>query len=134
MVRGLNKVLLIGNLGKDPELKYLPSGVPVTTFSLAVSRAWRTPEGEQREETEWFRCVAWRHLAETANQYLRKGRRIYVEGRLGTRRWQDEAGQDHSVTEVELDELLMLDGRPDYPPLPGVAPPDADAEDGDLPF
>ncbi len=134
MVRGLNKVLLIGHLGQDPELKYLPSGVAVTTFSLAVSRNWRTPDGEQREETEWFRCVAWRQLAETATQYLRKGRQVYVEGRLRTRRWQDETGQDHSVTEVDLDELLMLDGRAGHSPLEGATTPDAEEGDEDLPF
>src|SRR5215204_1962610 len=113
MARGLNKVQVIGNLGKDPELKYLPSGVPVTTFAVAASRAWRTAEGDEREETEWFRCVAWRQLAETANTYLAKGRLVYVAGRLRTRRWQDEAGHDHSVTEVEVAELIMLDSRPD---------------------
>ena len=134
MVRGLNKVLLIGHLGKDPELKYLASGVPITTFTLAVSRGWRTPDGEQRDKTEWFHCVAWRQLAETTNQYLRKGRRIYLEGRLHTRRWQDEAGHDHSVTEVELDELLMLDGRPDHSLPEGAAAAEAVEDDGDLPF
>jgi single-strand DNA-binding protein len=127
MARGLNKVQVIGNLGQDPDLKYLPSGVPVTTFSVAATRTWRTPEGDERDETEWFRCVAWRQLAETANAYLQKGRLVYVAGRLRTRRWQDEAGQDHSVTEVEVDELIMLDSRPD--PSHPAPPPDGEAED-----
>jgi single-strand DNA-binding protein len=111
MPRGLNKVMLIGNLGKDPEMKYTPSGVPVTTFSVAVSRSWRTPEGENREETEWFRIVAWRKLAETCNEYLRKGSKVYIEGRLQTRKWQDQQGQDHYSTEVQADEMVMLDSR-----------------------
>jgi single-strand DNA-binding protein len=111
MPRGLNKVMLIGNLGADPEMKYTPSGVPVTTFRVAVSRSWRTPEGENKEETEWFRIVAWRKLAEVCNEYLRKGSKVYVEGRLQTRKWQDQQGQDHYSTEVQADEMMMLDSR-----------------------
>jgi|SRR3954471_3055206 len=111
MARGLNKVMLIGNLGKDPEMKYTPSGVPVTTFSVAVSRSWRTPEGENREETEWFRIVAWRKLAEVCNEYLRKGSKVYLEGSLKTRKWQDQQGQDHYMTEVQADQMMMLDSR-----------------------
>src|SRR4051812_28004590 len=111
MPRGLNKVMLIGNLGADPEMKYTPSGVPVTTFRVAVSRSWRTPEGENREETEWFRVVAWRKLAEVCNEYLRKGSKVYIEGRLQTRKWQDQQGQDRYSTEVQADEMMMLDGR-----------------------
>lgn len=113
MARGLNKVMLIGNLGKDPEMKYTPSGVPVTTFSVAVSRSWRTPEGENREETEWFRIVAWRKLAETCNEYLRKGMRVYIEGRLQTRKWTDQQGQERYTTEVDAQEMVMLSGRED---------------------
>src|SRR6476661_3478126 len=111
MARGLNQVMLIGNLGKDPEMKYTPSGVPVTTFSVAVSRSWRTPEGENREETEWFRIVAWRKLAEVCNEYLRKGSKVYLEGSLKTRKWQDQQGQDHYMTEVQADQMMMLDSR-----------------------
>ena len=121
MARGLNKVLLIGYLGRDPEVKTLPSGVPLATCSVAVSRAWRTPEGDLREETEWFRVIAWRSLAETAQQFLRKGSRVYIEGRLRTRRWQDNEGQEHTTTEVEALDLLLLDARPtplDDAPLP----------------
>lgn len=112
MARGLNKVLLIGYLGRDPEVKMLPSGVPLATCSVAVSRAWHTAEGELREETEWFRVIAWRGLAETAQQFLRKGSRVYLEGRLRTRRWQDNEGQEHTTTEVEALDLLLLDARP----------------------
>lgn len=111
--RGLNKVMLIGNLGKDPEMKYTPSGVPVTSFSVAVSRQWRTPEGENRDETEWFRIVAWQKLAETCNQYLRKGSKVYIEGRLQTREWQDQQGQKRYTTEVVANEMVMLDRAQD---------------------
>src|SRR5437762_1487341 len=109
--RGLNKVMLIGNLGKDPEMKYTPSGVPVTTFSVAVNRTSRTPEGENREETEWFRVVAWQKLAETCNEYLRKGSKVYIEGRLQTRKWTDQQGQERYTTEVIANEMTMLDSR-----------------------
>src|SRR5438132_12376601 len=97
MTRGLNKVLIIGNLGRDPEMKYTPAGKPVTTFSVAVSRNWRTPEGDNREETEWFRIVAWDKLAETCNEYLRKGSKVYLEGRLRTREWQGHDGQNRQT-------------------------------------
>jgi single-strand DNA-binding protein len=111
MARGLNKVMLIGNLGRDPEMRYTPNGRPVTAFSLAVSRSWLSAEGERREETEWFNIVAWGELAERCNKYLRKGERIYIEGRLQTRSWESADGQKHSRTEVVAHELLMLDGR-----------------------
>src|SRR5438046_2904325 len=110
--RGLNKVMLIGNLGKDPEMKYTASGVPVTTFSVAVNHTSRTPEGETREETEWFRIVAWRQLAEVCNEYLHKGSKVYVEGRLQTRKWTDtQSGQERYTTEVIATEMTMLDSR-----------------------
>jgi single-strand DNA-binding protein len=111
MARGLNKVMLIGNLGRDPEMRYTPSGKPVTAFSLAVSRSWAMAGGERREETEWFNIVAWGDLAERCNKYLRKGERIYVDGRLQTRSWESADGQKHSRTEVVASDLLMLDGR-----------------------
>src|SRR6266487_6321733 len=111
MARGLNKVLLIGNLGKDPEMKYTPSGNPVTTFSMAVSRNWRTPDGENKEETEWFRIVAWQKLAETCNEYLRKGMRVYIEGRLQTHEYQGQDGQTRQAIEVIASEMLMLDNK-----------------------
>ncbi len=110
MARGLNKVMIIGNLGNDPEMRYTPTGKPVTSFSMATSRSWVTSEGEQREATEWFRVVAWGNLAEICNRYLSKGSRVYVEGRLQTRRWENQ-GQRHYRTEVVAHEMVLLDAR-----------------------
>src|SRR5210317_1214446 len=112
MSRGLNKVMIIGHLGRDPEMRYTPSGRPVTTFSVATSRSWNTAKGERREETEWFNIVAWSSLAEICNKYLKKGQQVYIEGRLQTRRWQDDEGINHSSVEVIAQEMIMLDGRP----------------------
>ncbi|MBI1800635.1 MAG: single-stranded DNA-binding protein [Chloroflexi bacterium] len=111
MARGLNKVLLIGNLGREPEMRFTPSGKPVTAFSLAVSRSWTMADGGRREETEWFNIVTWGELAETCNRSLATGQRIYVEGRLQTRTWEGQDGQKHSRTEVVAREIIMLDGR-----------------------
>jgi single-strand DNA-binding protein len=111
MARGLNKVLLIGYLGCDPEMRYTPSGRPVTSFSLSTSRSWTSPEGERREETEWFNVVAWGNLAEICKQYLAKGHQVYVEGRLQTRGWEDETGKKHFRTEVVASEMIMLGDR-----------------------
>src|SRR4051812_48705306 len=111
MARGLNKVLLIGNLGKDPEMKYTPQGTPITTFSLAVSRNRKSPEGQVIDETEWFRVVAWERLAETCNEYLRKGSKVYIEGRLQTRKWTGQDGQERQTVEVVAQEMLLLDSR-----------------------
>jgi single-strand DNA-binding protein len=113
MSRGLNKVQIIGHLGKDPEMRYTPSGRPVTTFSVAVSRSWSSADGERHAETEWFNVVAWGNLAETCKQYLAKGKRVYIEGRLQTRRWDDKEGQKHSSVEIVASEMLMLDDRRD---------------------
>ena len=110
MARGLNKVMIIGNLGSDPEMRYTPTGRPVTSFSMATSRSWVTSEGEQREATEWFRVVAWGNLAEICNRYLSKGSRVYVEGRLQTRSWENQ-GQKHYRTEVVANEMVLLDAR-----------------------
>ena len=111
MARGLNKVMIIGNLGRDPEMRYTPQGKPVTSMTLAVNRNWTTSEGERREETEWFNVVAWGDLAEVCNKYLTKGQRVYFEGRLQTRSWESQDGQKHSRTEVVASEMLMLDSR-----------------------
>lgn len=110
MARGLNKVMIIGNLGSDPEMRYTPTGRPVTSFSVATSRNWVTSEGEQQEATEWFRVVAWGNLAEICNRYLRKGSRVYVEGRLQTRSWENQ-GQRHYRIEVVANEMVLLDSR-----------------------
>lgn len=119
MARGLNKVLLIGNLGRDPEMKYTPQGTPITTFSVAVSRRRQTPDGEWKDETEWFRIVAWQKLAEQCNEYLRKGSKVYIEGRLQTREWQDQSGQNRQMVEVVANEMVVLDSRQG---APGDAP------------
>jgi single-strand DNA-binding protein len=111
MSRSLNKVQIIGYLGKDPEMRYTPSGKPVTTFSVAVSRSWSSTDGERHNETEWFNVVAWSNLAETCKQYLSKGQRVYVEGRLQTRRWDDKEGQKHTSVEIVAGEMIMLDRR-----------------------
>ena len=112
MSRGLNKVLLIGRLGHDPEMRYTPSGKPLTKFRMAADRSWTTSDGEKKSETEWFNIVAWGKLAEICNQYLKKGQQVYIEGRLHTRRWQDDAGANHAAVEVIAQEMIMLDGRP----------------------
>jgi single-strand DNA-binding protein len=113
MTRGLNKVMIIGHLGRDPEMRYTPSGKPVTTFTVAVSRSWNSGDGERHTETEWFNIVAWGNLAETCKQYLTKGQLVYIEGRLQTRKWEDKEGQKHSSVEVVANEMTMLSERRD---------------------
>jgi single-strand DNA-binding protein len=113
MSRGLNKVQVIGHLGKDPEMRYTPSGKPVTTFSVAVSRSWNSADGERHSETEWFNVVAWGNLAEICKQYLVKGQQVFVEGRLQTRRWDDKEGQKHTSVEIVANEMMMLGDRRD---------------------
>ena len=155
MARGVNKVILIGNLGSDPEVRYTPDGVPVANFNLATSESWNDRNtGERQERTEWHRLVLWRKLAEIASQYLKKGAKIYVEGKLQTRSWDDQSGQKRYTTEVVVNDMQMLDSRgeggsrdggrdfsdrpsggqnagpaaqPDAPPPPG-------GDDDDLPF
>ena len=111
MSRGLNKVMIIGYLGKDPEMRYTPSGRPVTTFNVATSRSWNTSDGERRTETEWFNVVAWGSLAEICNQYLTKGRQVYIDGRLQSRSWDDNDGNHHTSVEVVANEMIMLGNR-----------------------
>ena len=111
MSRGLNKVMIIGRLGKDPEMRYTPSGRPVTTFNVATSRSWTTSDGERRTETEWFNVVAWGSLAEICNQYLAKGRQVYIDGRLQSRNWEDNEGKRHTSVEVVANEMIMLGKR-----------------------
>ena len=113
MSRGLNKVQIIGHLGKEPEMRYTPSGKPVTTFSVAVSRSWNSADGERHSETEWFNVVAWGNLAEICKQYLTKGQQVYIEGRLQTRRWDDKEGAKHTSVEVVANEMMMLGDRKD---------------------
>jgi single-strand DNA-binding protein len=106
--------MVIGNMGRDPEMRYTPSGKPVTSFSLASSRSWTAPNGERREETEWFNVVAWGGLAEICNKKLFKSQQVYVEGRLQTRTWEDENGQRHFRTEVVASEMIILGPRDKY--------------------
>ena len=155
MARGVNKVILIGNLGSDPEVKYTPNGAPVANFSLATNESWNDKDGQRQERTEWHRLVLWSKLAEIAQQYLKKGAKIYVEGKLQTRSWDDQSGQKRYMTEVVVNDMQMLDSRgegggsgdrdagysdrpaggqnvgpaaqPDAPPPPG-------GDDDDLPF
>ncbi|MGD1996854.1 MAG: single-stranded DNA-binding protein [Anaerolineae bacterium] len=108
MSRGLNKVMIIGHLGRDPELRYTPSGRPVTSFSMAATRGWTNSNGDRQEETEWFNVVAWGNLAEICKEHLRKGQQVYVEGRLQTRGWEDREGRKRFRTEVVAQEMIML--------------------------
>jgi single-strand DNA-binding protein len=110
-MRGLNKVIIIGNVGRDPEMRYTPSGRPVTSFSISTTRTWVSAEGERREETEWFNVVAWGNLAEICKAHLSRNQQVYVEGRLQTRGWEDEQGKKHFRTEVVANEMLLLGDR-----------------------
>ena len=112
---GLNKVMVIGNLGADPEMRYTADGNALTSFRVASSRSFNGPDGERREETEWFSVVTWRKLAEQCSQFLQKGRRVYVEGRLQTRSWDGPDGQRRYRTEVVAERVLFLDRAPGAP-------------------
>ncbi|MFW2421193.1 MAG: single-stranded DNA-binding protein [Porticoccaceae bacterium] len=112
MARGINKVILVGNLGQDPETRYMPSGNAVTNISIATSESWKDKQtGEQQERTEWHRVAFFNRLAEIAGEYLKKGSKVYVEGSLRTRKWQGQDGQDRYTTEVIATEMQMLDSR-----------------------
>jgi single-strand DNA-binding protein len=117
MSKDLNKVQMTGRLGADPEMRFTPQGHAVTTFRVASNRSWRTPDGESHEDTEWFRVVAWNKLAEICNQWLSKGSRVYVEGRMQTRQWQDQEGQTRYLSEVVANDMIILSGRRDGTPL-----------------
>ena len=118
MAKDLNKVQMTGRLGADPEMRYTAQGNAVTTFRVASNRSWRTAEGESHEDTEWFRVVAWNKLAEICNQWLSKGSRVYVEGRMQTRQWQNQEGQTRYLTEVIANDIIILDSRRDNAPSP----------------
>jgi single-strand DNA-binding protein len=112
MARGVNKVILIGNLGKDPEVRYMPNGQAVANVTIATSETWKDKtSGEQKEQTEWHRVVFFRRLAEIAGEYLKKGSKVYIEGRLQTRKWQNKEGQDQYTTEIVANEMQMLDSK-----------------------
>lgn len=135
----LNKVMVIGNLGTDPEMRFTPSGNPVTSFRLATTRTYTMPDGERRQETEWFTVVTWSKLAETCNQFLAKGRRAYVEGRLRTHVWEGQDGQRRFRNEIVANRVIFLD-RPGAAPLPEEAAPlpeegvEGEVEPEELPF
>lgn len=109
--RGVNKVILVGSLGNDPEVRYMPNGNAVANLSLATSESWKDQQGQVQERTEWHRLTMYRRLAEIAGEYLKKGSQIYVEGKLQTRKWQDQQGQDRYTTEIIVDNMQMLGGR-----------------------
>ncbi len=144
MARGVNKVILVGNLGNDPDTRYMPSGSAVTNLSVATNESWKDKQtGEQKDRTEWHKVAMFGRLAEIAAEYLRKGSQVYIEGRLRTRKWQDQNGNDRWTTEIIADEMQMLGGRTgagapamsDSPP-PAAPPPEpsADEFDDDIPF
>jgi single-strand DNA-binding protein len=130
----MNKILLIGNLGRDPEMSYTPNGVAVTKFSLAVSRVSKSPTGERQEETQWFNIVAWRQLAETCNTYLRKGNKVYIEGRLAMRTYTDRNGVERTSLDVTATEMEMLTPKSAQTGSPSFVGGRADESDdlGDL--
>ena len=110
MARGINKAIIVGNLGNDPEVRYMPNGQAVANLSIATSESWKDKEsGEQRESTEWHRVVLYRRLGEVAGEYLRKGSKVYIEGKIRTRKWTDQSGNDRYTTEIIADDMQMLD-------------------------
>jgi single-strand DNA-binding protein len=129
--RGLNKVLLVGEVGRDPEMRFTPQGVPVTTFSLGASRSWVAPDGDEREATEWFNVVAWHELAETCSRELRRGQRVYVEGRIQTRSWLDPEGQARVATEIVADDAVPLGEGVSRPSSADTAEPASDQQGQD---
>ena len=139
MAKSLNKAMLIGNLGKDPELRYTTGGVAVATFSIATNESWKDQDGNTQERTEWHNIVAWRKLAEVCAEWLKKGKKVYIEGKLQTRNYDDKnTGAKRYITEIVVDTMIMLDGRATAESSPAQsqveeAPPAAAKED-DLPF
>jgi single-strand DNA-binding protein len=130
----LNKVMVIGNLGADPEMRFAPSGSPVTTFRIASSRTFTTKDGEKKQETEWFTVVTWDKLAENCNQFLSKGRKAYVEGRLKTRSWEDKEGVKRYATEIIASQVIFLDRSAGAAPLPEEAEGGEGVPPEELPF
>jgi single-strand DNA-binding protein len=135
MSRGLNRIQIIGNLGRDPEMRYTPSGTPVTEFSVAVNRRRRDAEGQWTDETEWFRVVCWNRLAEISDQMLRKGARVYVEGRLQVRAYLDRMNQPRAVAEIIANDVIVLSSRSDMADIGAEVASSRDWESGssDLP-
>jgi single-strand DNA-binding protein len=139
MARGINKVIAIGNLGGDPETRYLPSGAAVTNFSLAVSESWTDKQtGEKKERTEWIKAETWGKLAEVCAEYLSKGSQCYIEGKLQTDKWQDQSGNDRYTTKVRVDNVQFLGGKGERtqsrPPSPPPQTGGNEDFDDDIPF
>ena len=150
MARGVNKVILLGNLGKDPELSYLPSGQSVAKFTMATSRKFKDKSGELKEETEWHNIVAWGKLGEISAQYMKKGRQVYVEGRIRSHKWEDREGKPRTTVEIWADQVVLLGGRgeeaaepparsagaarPAKPPDDFAEPASQEITDDDIPF
>jgi single-strand DNA-binding protein len=148
MARGINKVIIVGNLGGDPETRYMPSGSAVTNLTVATNESWKDKQtGEQKDRTEWHKVAMFNRLAEIAAEYLRKGSQVYIEGKLRTRKWQDKSGQDRWTTEIIADEMQMLGGRGgagggsaptgssrDSAPAGAPPQPGPDDFDDDIPF
>jgi len=132
----LNKVMIIGNLGQDPEMRFTPAGNPVTSFSVAVNRVFKGPEGERKEETEWFNVVTWNNLAENCNRFLTKGQKVYVEGRLHSRSWEGQDGQKRFRTEIIANNVIFLDRKAVAPAAEEKAEESetGEIEPGDIPF
>ena len=139
----INKAILIGNLGADPEIRYTQSGTQVATFNIATTERWKDQEGQMQEKTEWHRIVAWARLAEICGEYLNKGSRVYVEGRIQTQKWQDQSGNDRYTTEIVAREMKMLtpkgaSGGDSFsggtPPAPQEPPPGVSGTGDDVPF
>ena len=150
MARGINKVILVGNLGNDPETRYTAGGAAITNITIATSEHWKDKQtGQPAEKTEWHRVVFFNRLAEIAGEYLKKGSKVYIEGKLQTRKWQDQSGADRYTTEVAANEMQMLDSRgdtgggqmsdgsgmaPQHQKPPQAMPPVVDDFDDDIPF
>jgi single-strand DNA-binding protein len=139
-MRGVNKVILVGNLGRDPEVRYTRNGTAVATLNIATTETWTDQDGQRQDRTEWHRVVAWSKLAEIAKEYLSKGRQVYIEGKLQTRSWDDREGNKRYTTEIKADQMVMLGGRgdsggrgPEPPPEPEKEEP-FEAKEEDVPF
>ena len=133
---GLNRVMMIGNVGTDPEMRFTPNGHPVTSFRIAIGRMYNTPEGEKKQETDWFTVVTWGKQAESCNQFLTKGRKVYVEGSLRSRNWESQDGQKRSKTEVIANRVIFLDKQSTaaLPTEEGAVEITEEVEPEDLPF
>jgi single-strand DNA-binding protein len=134
----VNKAILIGNLGKDPEIRYTPSGQAVTNFSIATKERWRDKDGQMQERTDWHNIVCWKRQAEIANEYLKKGNPVYIEGRIQNRSYDDKDGNKRYISEIVVQRLQLLGGRPEGEQAPKQqpeqTPPDVTTDDEDLPF